>query len=433
MKDLIVISLIIFVIYIIIKNKNTSKINSSNYKNKVNINKYKQPKSIEYIDFGKYKGKKFSELPTGYLEWLINNHSSNEIKNKSRDELLIRRENTTLILPKLEEDEDVKEEQTVKKTKSKETKEIYTSDFKEEIKKEFGLDDEFIKKLEKQQRDYKKEVEENKIYYSLKYEKFICNFYRQKGYQVNHIGMIIKDGKEIPNKDDGGIDIIATKDGYKTKFIQCKYWTKSYEESEYHLTHNIIKEFLGNCFIYFTNEKINEIANYDFVLTMPTIYNLQENGCAENHLKNNKQVKLEIVPMLKDKIKLIIGIIEAERVCTKCRRATKVIAIKFYNSYELRIINKEQIIYYISELPKDLLEKIKEKYPKYDHKRPAKNGFTYLANHCEHENCDRVQGDKYLYDDEEGVFYNVDDLEPKYYIAYNENTETLEYISEFYN
>ena len=40
---------------------------------------------------------------------------------------------------------------------------------------------------------------------------------------------------------------------------------------------------------------------------------------------------------------------------------------------------------------------------------------------------------KYLYDDEEGVFYNVDDLEPKYYIAYNENTETLEYISEFYN
>ena len=93
MKDLIVISLIIFVIYIIIKNKNknTSKINSSNYKNKVNINKYKQPKSIEYIDFGKYKGKKFSELPTGYLEWLINNHSSNEIKNKARDELLKRK------------------------------------------------------------------------------------------------------------------------------------------------------------------------------------------------------------------------------------------------------------------------------------------------------------------------------------------------------
>lgn len=39
MKDLIVISLIIFVIYIIIKNKNknTSKINSSNYKSHLQI------------------------------------------------------------------------------------------------------------------------------------------------------------------------------------------------------------------------------------------------------------------------------------------------------------------------------------------------------------------------------------------------------------
>lgn len=47
--------------------------------------------------------------------------------------------------------------------------------------------------------------------------------------------------------------------------------------------------------------------------------------------------------------------------------------------------------------------------------------------------CEAIQDDKYLYDKKEGVFYNVDDLEPKYYIAYNENTETLEYISEFYN
>ena len=83
MKDFIVISLIIFIVYIVFKNKNTHKTNASNYKDKGNINKYKPSKSIEYIDFGKYKGKKFSELPTGYLEWLINNHSSNEIKNKA--------------------------------------------------------------------------------------------------------------------------------------------------------------------------------------------------------------------------------------------------------------------------------------------------------------------------------------------------------------
>ena len=91
MKDFIVISLIIFIVYIVFKNKNTRKTSSSNYKDKGNINKYKPSKSIEYIDFGKYKGKKFSELPTGYLEWLINNHSSNEIKNKSKDELLKRK------------------------------------------------------------------------------------------------------------------------------------------------------------------------------------------------------------------------------------------------------------------------------------------------------------------------------------------------------
>ena len=47
--------------------------------------------------------------------------------------------------------------------------------------------------------------------------------------------------------------------------------------------------------------------------------------------------------------------------------------------------------------------------------------------------CEAIQDDKYLYDKKDGVFYNVDDLEPKYYIAYNENTERLEYISEFYN
>lgn len=57
MKDFIVISLIIFIVYIVFKNKNTRKTSSSNYKDKGNINKYKPSKSIEYIDFGKYKGK----------------------------------------------------------------------------------------------------------------------------------------------------------------------------------------------------------------------------------------------------------------------------------------------------------------------------------------------------------------------------------------
>jgi len=48
---------------------------------------------MEYINFGKYKGMKFSETPTDYLEWLINSHSSNEIRNKARDEILRRKKN----------------------------------------------------------------------------------------------------------------------------------------------------------------------------------------------------------------------------------------------------------------------------------------------------------------------------------------------------
>ena len=40
MKDFIVISLIIFIVYIVFKNKNTRKTSSSNYKDKGNINKY---------------------------------------------------------------------------------------------------------------------------------------------------------------------------------------------------------------------------------------------------------------------------------------------------------------------------------------------------------------------------------------------------------
>ena len=41
--------------------------------------------SSNQITFGKYKGKKFSELPTGYLHWLSNN--VDKVKNKALDEL----------------------------------------------------------------------------------------------------------------------------------------------------------------------------------------------------------------------------------------------------------------------------------------------------------------------------------------------------------
>ena len=36
------------------------------------INYSNTPQLLEYVNFGKHKGKKFSELPKGYLHWMKN-------------------------------------------------------------------------------------------------------------------------------------------------------------------------------------------------------------------------------------------------------------------------------------------------------------------------------------------------------------------------
>ncbi len=42
---------------------------------------------MTHINFGKYKGKKWSEVPNDYLLWIINNHSNNEYRKRAKEEI----------------------------------------------------------------------------------------------------------------------------------------------------------------------------------------------------------------------------------------------------------------------------------------------------------------------------------------------------------
>ncbi|WP_066164671.1 restriction endonuclease [Aliarcobacter cryaerophilus] len=273
--------------------------------------------------------------------------------------------------------------------------------------------EELKKKLPKQLTDEDKEA--MKIW-GVKYEKFICNFYKEKGYIVEHIG--VKNDELTDEK----IDIIAKKDN-KISLIECKYWTNKTIE------YKDINEIFGK-YNFFINENHLSKENIDFKIVFPKINNLTKT--AKTLLLENKNIcKYEIIPFIKNEFKLILGIIESENKCYICQKNTTVIALKFYNSYDFIEI-EDKIVYYLFEkLPEDMLNLIRKKYPKYNYKVRKSDNFYYVANNCMH--CEAIQDDKHLYDKKDGVFYNVDDLEPKYYIAYNEKTETLEYISEFYN
>jgi len=292
------------------------------------------------------------------------------------------------------------------------------------------------------------EIKKRNTLIAIQYEEFIGNLYCLKGYKVEYIGFTEdENGKKTLNKKDAGIDIIAKKNGYNTKLIQCKHWTSKYNKNYKNcLTHKEIKQFERDCYKYLTtNEKIEKLSDYDFILVLPKKENLEKNGSAEMLLKDkkNKTTKLEIVPMLKNdevlKFKLIAGIIEAETICCECEENIKVIALLFYcnNIDNFLEIEEEKVYYNFQELPRGMLELIQEKYPQYDIraiydiKDKNKYYLHYIANHCVH--CGTVQRDKRLYEDEDGIFKSAYKLEPKYFIGLNEKTGKLEYISEFFN
>lgn len=314
----------------------------------------------------------------------------------------------------------------------------------ENLRKERNQKDNKITELEKELNNKNKNLDlsntpnENQINIGREYEIFIKELYEQKGYKVEDRGGL----------KDGGIDLIATKDGYKTVLIQCKYWTSKFKENleklknKYpnkelnerdlkgnYVEHNKIKEFLGSCTKYLiSNNDLHNIDNYDFIFIIPYLHNLKYS--AEMELKDiNQKVKLKKVEMynrfdkkIKNNYQLILGILEAELECYKpCQKNTPVIALYSYED--------EKFYYECEYLHNDLLGKIREKYPQYKSTTRGDN-FRYIANNCIH--CERIQDDWHLFNKENAVFKLKENMEPKHFIAYNENTEEWEYISELY-
>ncbi|MCG3667472.1 restriction endonuclease [Aliarcobacter butzleri] len=257
--------------------------------------------------------------------------------------------------------------------------------------------------------------------WGMKYERFISKFYQQKGYIVEHIGT-----KENELTDEK-IDIIAKND-YETLLIECKYWTNK------RLEYKNINEIYGK-YNFYINENNLDRKNTNCIIVFPKLDNLSKR--AKFLLDKNKDIcRYEIVPAIinKDKemmeYKLILGIIEDKNKCYKCNKDTKVIALLFYNNYDFIKIDDITVKYNLQKLPKNMLELIQKKYPKYMNRTQTKSALPYIANHCEH--CGSVQGDTYLFDNTNGTFYNIY-KEPKYFIGLNEETDKLEYVSEFFS
>ena len=102
-----------------------------------------------------------------------------------------------------------------------------------------------IKELEKNlPKVYSKEEIENMKKFGDDFEIEVGKYFENAGFDVEYRGLEL-------GVLDGGIDLIAKKD--KTIFlIQCKYWKK--KDS---ITHNMIKEFYGNCNFYIDQNQLN--------------------------------------------------------------------------------------------------------------------------------------------------------------------------------
>lgn len=101
------------------------------------------------------------------------------------------------------------------------------------------------------------------------YEQYIANLFKSKGYQV------IENYKK--QKEDEGIDIIAIKND-ELLLIQCKNWQK------FIITHQDIKEFLGNCYLFLY--KNVQYRKYKKVRRLFIVSQSNIDDSARNLLKN---------------------------------------------------------------------------------------------------------------------------------------------------
>lgn len=144
-------------------------------------------------------------------------------------------------------------------------------------------------------------------------------------------------------------------------------------------------------------------------------YNDYSQAGADRELRRRKKLKNKSI---KHKYQgTILGIIERKRTCWKCKKATRVIAIKFYTK-----MNEDDtydiipgVAYYIKYLPNDILEKIQTEYPFFKYKYSHTINEKYIANCCIH--CDSLQGDWELHEEPHGKFFNSYKMKCKKYIV----------------
>lgn len=114
------------------------------------------------------------------------------------------------------------------------------------------------------------------------YEKSVGLEYENEGYDVEYRGLNY-------GRKDGGIDLIARKDN-EIILIQCKYWKKK------EITHNMVKEFYGNCHFYMDKHYIKE--NVSCVYAIPGYESLS--AAAEFIFKENfVKLRYKIIKMNK--------------------------------------------------------------------------------------------------------------------------------------
>lgn len=124
-------------------------------------------------------------------------------------------------------------------------KNIIIKDLKSEILRlKKDLESEILKFKKEKSKEYTPEELASMKKAGDAFEILVGQSYEADGYEIDYRGLRL-------DFLDGGIDLVATKDN-KIILIQCKYWKK--KDS---ITHNMVKEFYGNCNFYIDQNQLN--------------------------------------------------------------------------------------------------------------------------------------------------------------------------------
>lgn len=128
---------------------------------------------------------------------------------------------------------------------------------------------------------YKKEQNKNNNIYGNEYEKYIGKKYEEQNKKVIYNGINKK-------RKDAGIDLII-KEENKITFVQCKNWK---EVNHFKLNQRDIRAFIGDCYMYMFNNKIDIKHSFHFIVSDERLLT----DDAKWYIKNNKKLKFKIIP-----------------------------------------------------------------------------------------------------------------------------------------